>query len=108
MIGPLPYVGGKNRAAKKIIPLIPEHICYCEPFAGGAQVFYRKKPSKVELLNDLDGEVVNFLRICQSHYQELVRYLNYLVVSRTWFELFKKTPPETLTDVQRAAQLFFL
>jgi DNA adenine methylase len=108
MVGPLAYLGGKNRIANKIISLIPEHTCYCEPFCGGAQVFFHKEPSKVELLNDLNHDVFNFLRICQLHYQELLRYLEFCVVSRRWFELFEKTPPETLTDVQRAARFFFL
>src|SRR4029077_3138670 len=53
-------------------------------------------------------DVINFLRICQVHYEELIRYLRYCVVSRRWFELFEKMIPETLTDVQRAARFFFL
>src|SRR5207244_8664793 len=86
MIGPLPYIGGKNRLAAKIIALLPEHTTYVEPFAGGAQVFFHKEPSAVEVLNDLDGEIVNFFRICQWHYEELVRYLRYCVVSRKLYE----------------------
>ena len=62
MIGPIPYIGGKNRLAAQIITLFPEHTTYVEPFAGGAQVFFRKEPSKVEVLNDLDYEIVNFYR----------------------------------------------
>lgn len=108
MVGPLSYVGGKNRLARTIISLIPEHSCYCEPFCGGAQVFFHKAPSKVEILNDLNDDIFNFLRMCQMHYEELVRYLRYCVVSRTWFELFEKIDPATLTDVQRAARFFFL
>jgi DNA adenine methylase len=108
MVGPLAYLGGKNRIARKIIALFPEHTCYIEPFCGGAQVFFHKEPSRVELLNDLNEDVVNFLRACQLHYEELVRYLRYCVVSRRWFDLFEKTPPETMTDVQRAARFFFL
>jgi DNA adenine methylase len=101
-------VGGKNRLARTIISLIPEHTCYCEPFCGGAQVFFRKEPSKVEILNDLNSDIFNFLRICQMHHEELIRYLRYCVASRKWFELFEKTDPETLTDVQRAARFYFL
>lgn len=108
MIGPISYVGGKNRLARTIIALIPEHTCYCEPFCGGAQVFFHKEPSRVEILNDLNEDIFNFLRICQMHHEELVRYLRYCVVSRKWFELFDKTDPATLTDVQRAARFFFL
>ena len=58
MIGPLCYIGGKNRLASKIISLLPEHTTYVEPFAGGAQVLFHKEPSHVEVLNDRDREIV--------------------------------------------------
>ena len=108
MVGPLAYLGGKNRVSKKIIALIPEHTCYIEPFCGGAQVFFHKEPSKVELLNDLNEDIFNFLRVCQMHHEELLRYLHFCIVSRKWFDLFAKTTPESLTDVQRAARFFYL
>src|ERR1700694_5779215 len=108
MIGPLPYIGGKNRLAKKIIALLPEHTTYVEPFAGGAQVLFHKAPSNVEVLNDLDFEIVNFFRVCQWHYEELVRYLRYCVISRKLHGLHLKTDPSTLTDIQRAGRFFYL
>jgi DNA adenine methylase len=108
MRGPLNYIGGKNRFISIILPLIPEHMTYVEPFSGGAQIFFRKKPAKVEVLNDLDGELVNFYRVCQSHYQELLRYLRFLIVSRDWYKRIQNTPPESLTDIQRAGRYFYL
>lgn len=108
VIGPLPYIGGKNRIANKIIAIFPEHKTYVEAFAGGAQVLFHKKPSQVEVLNDLDGEVVNFFRVCQQHHEELLRQLRFILVSRKWFELFEKQSPESLTDVQRAVRFFYL
>jgi DNA adenine methylase len=108
MVGPLSYLGGKNRVAQKIIALIPEHNCYIEPFCGGAQVFFHKQPSNVEVLNDLDEEIFNFLRVCQLHHQELVRYLQFCTVSRKWFALFQAQDPKTLSDIQRAARFFYL
>jgi DNA adenine methylase len=108
MIGPLPYIGGKHRLAAQIIALFPEHTTYVEAFAGGAQVFFRKEPSTVEVLNDLDYEIVNFYRVCQSHYEELVRYLRFTVASRQWFALLRATDPATLTDIQRAARFLYL
>jgi DNA adenine methylase len=108
MIGPLPYIGGKNRLATRIISLLPEHTTFVEPFAGGAQVLFHKLPSNVEVLNDLDFDIVNFFRVCQWHYEELVRYLRFCLVSRKLHELHVKTNPETLTDIQRAGRFFYL
>lgn len=108
MYGPFSYIGGKRALAGRIIALFPEHKTYVEPFAGGAQVFFRKQPSKVEVLNDLDREIVNFYRICQSHFEELVRYLRFTVVSRAWFDLLNEADPARLTDIQRAARHFYL
>src|SRR6267378_6378995 len=108
MVGPLSYIGGKNRLAKKIIALLPEHIAYVEAFAGGAQVLFHKQPSNVEVLNDLDYEIVNFFRVCQWHYEELIRYLRYCLVSRKLHELHLASNPATLTDIQRAGRFFYL
>src|SRR5207244_1761552 len=105
---PLSYVGGKNRLAGKIIALIPEHNTYVEPFGGGAQVLFRKAPSPVEVLNDIDGDLVNFYRVCQVHHEELLRCMRFTLLSRKWYDLLKNTPPESLTDIQRAARYFFL
>ncbi len=108
MVGPLSYIGGKRSLAKRIIAMLPAHTTYVEAFAGGAQVLFHKKPSKVEVLNDLDGELVNFYRVCQAHYEELIRYLRFTLLSRRWFAILQKTRPESLTDVQRAARYFYL
>lgn len=108
MIGPLPYIGGKRRIAPRLIPLIPDHTTYVEPFAGGAQVFFHKPRSKVEVLNDLDEEIVNFLRICQRHPQELARMLRWQPASRRMFDWHQRQPPDVLTDLERAARFFYL
>jgi DNA adenine methylase len=106
--GPLAYIGGKNRIAKQIIGFFPEHVTYVEAFAGGAQTLFHKEPSKVEVLNDLDSDVVTFFRVCQSHHNELIRYLRFAVISREWFDLLQAQDPKNLTDVQRAARFLYL
>jgi len=108
MIGPLPWIGGKRVIANQIIQLFPEHTTYVEPFCGGAQVYFHKAPSKVEVLNDRDDEIVNFFRVCQLHSDELIRYLRFSIASRSWFDLLLRTDPKTLTDVQRAARFLYL
>lgn len=94
--------------AGQIIAMIPAHKTYVEVFSGGAQVLFHKEPSDVEILNDLDGEIVNFFRVCQLHHEELIRFLRHMVVSREWFDLLKTTNPKTLTDIQRAARWLYL
>jgi DNA adenine methylase len=108
MIGPLSYIGGKRALANQIVALLPEHTTYVEAFSGGAQVLFHKEPSKVEVLNDLDGEIVNFFRVCQQHYEELIRYFKYTLISHKWFDLLKATNPSSLTDIQRAARHLYL
>ncbi|MXX53507.1 MAG: DNA adenine methylase, partial [Dehalococcoidia bacterium] len=51
---PFKWVGGKSRLRKAIIPLIPPHRCYVEPFSGAAWVLFGKPPSPIEVLNDID------------------------------------------------------
>jgi DNA adenine methylase len=108
VIGPLSYIGGKRRIATKLVALIPDHTTYVEPFAGGAQVFFHKPRSKVEVLNDQDSEIVNFLRVCQRHPQELSRILRWQPASRRLFAWHQQQSPDVLTDIERAARFFYL
>lgn len=104
----IPWIGGKRRLAKKILPLFREHTCYVEPFAGAAAIFFAKEPSKVEVINDVNGELVNLYRVVQNHLEEFVRQFKYWLVSREAFNRLQDTKPELLTDIQRAARFYYL
>ncbi|WP_205410245.1 DNA adenine methylase, partial [Aquimarina longa] len=68
---PISYYGGKQNLAKRILSLIPKHNLYCEPFVGGGAIFFSKEPSPVEVINDLDGRVVNFYKVCKLQFAKL-------------------------------------
>lgn len=104
----IPWLGGKRRLVKHILPLFPPHTCYVEPFAGGAALLFAKPESKVEVLNDINGDLVNLYRVIQHHLDEFVRQFRWSLVSRQMFEWTKMARPETLTDVQRAARFYYL
>lgn len=104
----IPWIGGKRRLAKNILPLFPPHTCYVEPFCGGAALFFLKDISRAEVLNDVNGEVVNLYRVVKHHLEEFCRQFKHALVSRQLFEWLKVTPTETLTDIQRAARFFYL
>lgn len=71
---PISYYGGKQTLASRITKLIPPHNLYCEPFLGGAAVFFAKEPSPVEVINDHDNRVINFYRVCRDNFH-LLQYL---------------------------------
>ncbi|OAK55061.1 restriction endonuclease subunit M [Variovorax paradoxus] len=104
----VPWIGGKRRLAKHILPLFPEHSCYVEPFAGAAALFFLKEPAKVEVLNDVNSDLVNLYRVVQHHLDEFVRQFRWALTSREIFGWLNETPPATLTDIQRAARFFYL
>lgn len=104
----IPWMGGKRRLAKKIIPNIPDHTCYVEPFAGAAAIFFMKNQSKVEVINDTNGELINLYRIIQNHLDEFIKHFKWLLVSRETFNVLKNTDTKTLTDIQRAIRFYYL
>lgn len=105
----IPWMGGKRRLAKHLLPKFPEHTCYVELFAGGAALFFmRPQPAKVEVLNDLNGQLVNLYRVVQHHFDEFVRQFEWTLTSREVFARLQSTPPDSMTDIQRAARFFFL
>lgn len=104
----IPWIGGKRRLAKYLLPLFPEHTCYVEPFAGAGALYFLKAPARTEVLNDINGELVNLYRVIKHHLEEFVRHFRWSLVSRQMFEWAKMAAPETLTDIQRAARFYYL
>ena len=105
----VPWMGGKRRLVSQLIEKMPEHQCYVELFAGGAALFFmREQPSKVEIINDVNGELVNLYRVVQNHLEEFVRQFKYAIISRQMFEWLKAASTDLMTDIQRAARFYYL
>lgn len=104
----IPWIGGKRRLADLLIPRFPAHKCYVEVFAGGAALYFLRQPADVEVINDVNGDLVNLYRVLKHHLEEFVRQFKWAISSREVFKWLQDTPPETLTDVQRAARFYYL
>lgn len=104
----VPWIGGKRRLAKHILPLFPQHECYVEPFCGAAALFFLKPQSSAEVINDINGDLVSLYRVVQHHLDEFVRQFRWALVSREIYTWLQETPPQVLTDIQRAARFYYL
>lgn len=82
----LKYPGAKNRLANWIVSFIPEHKVYLEPYFGSGAVFFNKPKSKIETINDLDGEIYNLFRVIREHSDELAKLVEMTPYSREEYE----------------------
>jgi DNA adenine methylase len=106
---PLCYIGGKSLLAKTIIENLPEHTTYCEVFSGAAWVLFKKEPSKYEILNDINSDLVTFYRVIKHHLEEFVRQLKWCLLSREWWDDWtRQLAAGGLTDIQRAAHYYYV
>lgn len=66
---PFAWYGGKEALASTLVSLLPVHKVYVEPFAGSAALLFAKELSSIEVINDLDSGVVNFMRVLRDPVQ---------------------------------------
>ena len=72
----LKYPGAKWRIASWITSFFPEHESYLDAYFGSGGVFFSKQPCRIETVNDLDGDIVNFFRVCREQPEELIEALS--------------------------------
>lgn len=70
---PVPYFGAKGNTAGRIVARLPKHGHYVEPFAGSLAVLLAKPRSRMETVNDLDGDLMTFWRVLRNRPDELAR-----------------------------------
>ncbi len=86
-----------------------DHDGYAEPFVGMGGIFLRRRSRpKVEVINDVSGDVATFFRVLQRHYPYMLDMMRFRVASRAEFERLKAMPPESLTDLERAVRFLYL
>lgn len=90
---PLSWLGGKSRVRNQLYELFPKHVCFVEVFAGAASVILGKDPttSRSEVLNDMDGELINFWRIIKHRPAEFVEAASWMIPSRVIFNELRST-----------------
>jgi DNA adenine methylase len=92
------------------VPLIPKHTLYCEPFCGGAAIFFAKEPSEIEVLNDTNRELINFYQVSKNDFTSLEKEVRITLHSR---DLHRRAStiynnPDMFTNIERAWALWAL
>lgn len=107
---PITYYGGKQKLSSIIIPMIPKHTLYAEPFLGGGAIFFAKEKSAVEVINDTNKELINFYRVVQNDFVSLEKEINISLHSRDLYRQAKviNSNPDMFNEIKRAWAVWML
>lgn len=86
------WFGGKARIAKTIIDFFPEHKTFVDVFGGGANILIQKKRSLVDVYNDINGDVVNYLMVLRDSPEQFYAAVESLPYSRQLYEEWRHSP----------------
>lgn len=103
MIKPvLKYPGSKMRLAPWILSHFPPHTAYVEPFCGSAAIFLLKTAAKNEVLNDMNGSIVNLFRVLRDAPDALIRAIDLTPWSREEYEASERCYAGTGDSIEDA------
>ena len=82
---PFGYYGAKLRIVSKIVNGLPPHNAWVELFCGSAALTLAKKPAPIEVINDLNGEIVNVFQQLRDNSEALCRAIALTPYARAEF-----------------------
>lgn len=102
-------MGGKSNSIKKILPLMPEHKTYVEPFFGGGWIYFAKEPCKIEVINDINSDLVNFFEVLRTQYDDFIHRFDYVIKSKELFLEYRNTMSDkSLSNLERAFRFYYV
>lgn len=105
------YPGGDAPLVPYYLKMIPPHITYVEVFGGSAKLLLSKPPSKVEVYNDVDGNLVNLFRVVRDRekFRRFLDELDMILYSRRiYYEMVKRLGEGIQDDVERAVAYYYV
>lgn len=97
------YYGGKSMLSHWLLPKLPKTHLFCEPFCGSAAITLNREPSKIEIINDTNQEVVNFFKVLRDHRDEFIDKLQLTPFAKDEFILALEPTDE---PIERARRFF--
>lgn len=102
----LKYNGGKFRLREWILSYVPKHSVYVEMSCGASSVLLSKERSKVEVLNDLDGNITNFFTVLRDEPKKLIRKINFTPYSEKSLKFAIDSIDKTRDPIDRAWKFY--
>jgi DNA adenine methylase len=92
MNAPFAWPGGKKNLKRTLLALVPPHDAYVEVFSGSAKLLFAKDPARWEVLNDLNGDLINFFRVVKHRAAELAERFQLECVHAARFRELRAAP----------------
>jgi len=110
---PIKWVGGKRNIKKLLVSIMPKHMQYVEVFGGAGWVLLEKPKSKLEIFNDINGDLINFYKVIKDKNQceILIEEIKLTLKSRQLFEEWdslKQIEVDNLSEIERATRFYFM
>lgn len=98
----------KEQVVTMVRQLIPSHQVWCEPYFHNGEVFFNKRRSPKEIINDRDHNIVNFYLMVRSRWKQLAFLMDSTLKSDFFVELADKIIEDPASDELRRAWAFWL
>lgn len=107
--GVIARMGAKSRLRSYLISIFPKHHTYIEPFGGSFKVIlWKAKRSKIEIINDIDGDLIHFFRYLVFFPDELAQLINSLPTHKGLLDALRdELKRGDLNGLERAAAVYY-
>lgn len=102
------WLGGKFLLSKRLVALLPRHVCYVEPFSGAAWLLFRKRRSPVEVINDINRDIVALYRTVRDNPCYIREQVRWSLHSRQLFEEALMADTDRMSEAERAWRFLYL
>lgn len=100
------YFGSKHRLARRLSSILPPHNAWVELFCGSAAMTIAKEPAPIEIINDINGDIVNFFEQLRNNSTELIRLIEGTPYAEAEFQLSREVIAQPISNVERARRFF--
>ena len=98
---PFGYFGSKKKLALQLVKKLPPHSCWVEAFCGSAALTLSKPKAPIEIINDIDGEIVNTFKQIRDNLPALGKAISLTPYAKDELDQ-ARTKKTSDSDVERA------